>query len=220
MCGRFAQTSEPELLVNFFGLLTSFHSLPRYNLAPTQPILTVRPSRGERMAHTMRWGFVPPSAKDLKGASKMINARAETVFDRPSFAYAARHQRCIIPSDGFYEWTRTDQGSSPTLFQPTMEPFFSFAGIWSAWSNDEGQVIYTTSILTTSANEIMTRFHHRMPVILDTAGVDTWLDESINRPSTLSPLLKPSSIDAIRFRAVSSRVNSVRNDDPQCWSSS
>jgi len=166
----------------------------------------------------MRWGLVPPWAKDLSGGSKLINARAETVFEKRSFSKPARHQRCVVPADGFYEWRKTKEGRSPTLFRPKLNTPFCFAGLWSRWVNAEGEVVYTATILTTAANTTMKPFHHRMPVLLSGKNVDTWLDESLTDPHRLTPLLKSADDNAISSQPVSNRVNSVRNDDQLCWS--
>jgi len=147
----------------------------------------------------------------------MINARSETVFEKRSFAYAARHQRCVIPASGFYEWRDTPAGKMPTLFTPSTGPVFHFAGLWSSWADDEGAVTYTTTILTTEANQTMAPFHHRMPVLLTSDGSDAWLNTELSLPEQLQPWLITAPAESAKLRAVSKRVNNVRNDDPQCW---
>ena len=147
----------------------------------------------------------------------MFNARSETVFEKRSFSQAARYQRCVIPASGFYEWRDTPIGKMPTLFTPTTAPIFSFAGLWSSWSDPAGNLIYTATILTTSANPIMQPFHHRMPVLLDSVGINRWLSLSISDPASLKPLFQSAPCENLSLRAVSKRINSIRNDDPQCW---
>jgi putative SOS response-associated peptidase YedK len=217
MCGRFAQTTTSEELVELFHLGSRVLVQPRFNLAPTQPVLAIRGHNDGYRAHTLRWGLVPSWAKDLKGGAKMINARSETVFEKRSFSHAARHQRCVIPATGFYEWRDTPAGKMPTLFTPATGAVFRFAGLWSSWADDDGAVFYTTTILTTEANQTMAPFHHRMPVFLTTDGSNTWLDPTLSDPEQLQPLLTTAPPESIKLRAVSKRVNNVRNDNPQCW---
>ena len=147
----------------------------------------------------------------------MINARSESVFEKRSFSQAVRHQRCVIPASGFYEWRDTPAGKMPTLFRPSAEPIFRFAGLWSAWAKDDGEVVYTTTILTTEANSVMQYFHHRMPVLLSSEDSDEWLNAEETRPIALNSLLKTAPSQSITLQPVSKRVNSVRNDDIRCW---
>ena len=217
MCGRFAQTTPPEDLVRIFDLASTLHSNTRFNIAPTQPIVTIRGHANGRHAHICRWGFVPSWAKDLKIGNKMINARSETIFEKRSFAHAAQHQRCVVPASGFYEWRETPAGKMPTLFTPTSGPIFRFAGLWSSWTDPQGELIYTATILTTQANSVMAPFHHRMPIFLDDEATHKWLDPRNTDPEQLKPILKTPEEDSTRLRAVSKRVNNVRNDDPKCW---
>jgi putative SOS response-associated peptidase YedK len=217
MCGRFAQTTSSEDLVRLFQLIMGVSASPRFNLAPTQPVLTVRASPNGRIPQAMRWGLVPPWAPDLKRGASMINARAETVFEKRTFSQPARQQRCIIPASGFYEWRETPAGKMPTLFRPADSSVFRFAGLWSAWAQDDGEVVYTTTILTTEANTVMRPFHHRMPVILSSEDSDRWLCSETQQPDQLLPLLRPAPPKAISLLPVSKRVNNVRHDDQRCW---
>ena len=218
MCGRFAQVTDSKKLTELFSLISNAAGSPRYNIAPTQPIVVIRHTLSGRTAQHMRWGLVPPWAPDLHNGAKLINARAETVFQKASFSVAARHQRCIIPADAFYEWQKTENQRIPTLFRPTTNVPFFFAGLWSPWANNEGDLVYTATILTTAANDTMQPFHHRMPVILGRADADIWLEHTVTTPDRLLPLLKQAPNDAIRSQPISTRVNSVRNDDLACWS--
>ena len=217
MCGRFAQTTSSEELIRLFNLIMGVSATPRFNLAPTQPVLTVRSSPAGRIPQAMRWGLVPPWAPDLKRGASMINARSESVFEKRSFSHPVRHQRCVIPASGFYEWRETPGGKMPTLFRPTDALVFRFAGVWSTWAQADGEVVYTTTILTTEANPVMRPFHHRMPVILTPTGVDTWLQDSETRQEVLAPLLRTAPPESIMLKPVSKRVNSVRHDDALCW---
>jgi putative SOS response-associated peptidase YedK len=217
MCGRFAQTTPSEQLVQLFKLVIGVEIRPRFNLAPTQSIVAIRTTEKGAMALQYRWGLVPSWADGLKVGSKMINARAETIFDKRSFAKPARHQRCVIPSSGFYEWQSTPEGKRPTLFTPKIKPIFNFAGLWSAWADDNGFIHYTATILTTQANETMAPFHHRMPVILGSEGTQAWLDPSLTQPAELRPWLRSAPNNEIAHRTLNPRINHVGHDDPECW---
>lgn len=217
MCGRFAQTTPSDQLVQLFQLIIGFDLQPRFNLVPTQPILGIRTTDQGRMAQHFRWGLVPPWAPGLQVGNKMINARSETVFEKRSFAKAARHQRCVIPSSGFYEWQSTPDGKRPTLFTPTHGPIFRFAGLWSTWADDIGTVHYTATILTTQANGTMAPFHHRMPVLLPPEGTQAWLDPSVTEPAALQPWLISAPNDGIAHRPLTPRINNGLHDDPECW---
>ncbi|MGB0639421.1 MAG: SOS response-associated peptidase [Myxococcota bacterium] len=217
MCGRFAQTTPSADLVRLFQLVMGVEMTERFNIAPTQNVLVVRSHSEGNQAHWCRWGFVPSWAKSLTATSPLFNARSESVFDKPSFADSARHHRCLIPASGFYEWRDTPAGKIPVLFTPKTDPLFRFAGLWSRWADNEGNLTYTTTILTTAANETLEPFHHRMPVILTDSACKTWIDPNVTEPHTLAPLMQSAPPDAISFRPVSTRVNNVRNDDPTCW---
>jgi putative SOS response-associated peptidase YedK len=216
MCGRFAQSTPAKTLVDLFSLGAGLRLRPRFNLAPTQAIAIIRADNGNPSLHHHRWGLVPPWAPSLKFGAKMINARAETVFDKPAFAFSARNRRCIIPASGFYEWTTGPSGKEPWLFSPPKPDIFCFAGLWSVWAATDGAVTYTATILTTTANETMTPFHHRMPVILDKAGSSQWLDHRCTQAAMLRPLLVPTPQSTIIHTRVSTRVNKVANDDAAC----
>ena len=147
----------------------------------------------------------------------MINARSETIFEKRSFSQAAKHQRCVVPATGFYEWRETPAGKMPTLFTPTNAPIFRFAGLWSSWTDSTGELFYTTTILTTQANSVMAPFHHRMPILLDHEACNAWLEPRLTEPNRLKPLLRMPDVNSTHLRPVSNRVNNVRNDDPKCW---
>lgn len=217
MCGRFAQTTPADVLVRLFKLVRPISVSPRFNLAPTQPVVAIRASPNGRFHQHLRWGLVPPWAPDLKHGARLINARSETIFSKRSFAEAARHRRCIIPASGFYEWENTPRGKLPILFKPETDPVLCLAGLWSPWADSSGAVTYTATILTTEANRTMQPYHSRMPVILQGSDVDTWLDASICDPTPLRPLLRPAGEAALKTMALTARVNKVSNDDPSCW---
>ena len=217
MCGRFAQTTPSSDLVRIFQLVMGIEVTPRFNIAPTQNILVIRGATEGRQAQHCRWGLVPRWAEDMNTGRNMFNAHAESIFQKRSFAQPARQQRCIVPASGFYEWRDTPAGKVPVLFTPTDGPFFRLAGLWSAWADNQGNLTYTATILTTSANDTMAPFHHRMPVIFSDNECETWLDTQLTEPDLLAPILKPAPPAMISFRPVSTRVNNVRNDDPACW---
>lgn len=217
MCGRFAQTTDPDDLVRLFQLIGRPSARKRFNLAPTMSITAVRHSPSGRIAQHTRWGLVPSWAPDLRSGANMINARSETVFEKRSFARLARTQRCVIPASGFYEWRDTPAGKLPTLFQPAEGGALRLAGLFSTWADDTGEITYTSTILTTEANRTMRPFHHRMPVLLDGDGANQWLDATLQDPSKLTHLFQSAPESALRLRALTTRVNRVVNDDPQCW---
>ena len=163
----------------------------------------------------MRWGLIPFWAKDRSIGSRMINARAETVVDKPSFRDAFRRRRCLVLADGFYEWRRTGSGKRPMRVALRSREPFAFAGIWSMWKDTEGNPIPTCAIITTSANELLSPIHHRMPVILPREMEGLWLDRSIQDPGALRGVLTPYPDDAMEAYEVSTLVNSVANDGPE-----
>ena len=217
MCGRFAQTTPSDDLVRIFKLVMGLDLSPRFNVAPTQAALIIKSGADGRRAHHHRWGLVPPWASDLKLGARMINARAETIFDKASFKRPVRHQRCIFPVSGFYEWQRTETGKDPILFTDPQAQPLALAGIWSTWTDPTGNHISTCSILTTQANRDLAPIHDRMPVILCEDRTDQWLDPGVTSPDQLRPLLRPAHDGALQARRVSRTVNNVRNEGPNCW---
>ena len=215
MCGRYNLISNLTVLGERFefdpGQLTLESA---YNVAPTQNVLAV--GGGEpRRAGFMRWGLIPFWSKTPSIGSRMINARAETVADKPSFREAFKRRRCLVLADGFYEWQRTPSGKRPMrLAMRSGEPF-AFAGIWSVWKDPEGNRMPTCAIITTSANELLRPIHHRMPVILPREKEGYWLDRSIEDSTELRSVLAPYPDDAMEAYEVSTLVNSVANDGPE-----
>jgi putative SOS response-associated peptidase YedK len=164
----------------------------------------------------MRWGLIPFWAKDAKAGYKMINARAETIAEKPAFRESVLSRRCLIPADGFYEWSKKQRGKSPFCFTLTDDSVFAFAGIWDRWKNPERELVETCSIITTSANALLSDIHDRMPVILKGEDHERWLDPGFKQVDDILDLLKPYQADSMRRYCVSSRVNSVKNDDAAC----
>ncbi len=216
MCGRYNLISNLTVLGERFQFdATQLTLESAYNVAPTQDVLTVVGGESRR-AGFMRWGLIPFWAKDRSIGSRMINARAETVVDKPSFRDAFRRRRCLVLADGFYEWQRTRGPASAPCASPCgRENPFAFAGIWSMWKDPEGNSIPTCAIITTSANELLRPIHHRMPVILPREMEGFWLDRSIQDTTELRSVLTPYPDDAMEAYEVSTLVNSVANDGPE-----
>lgn len=222
MCGRFVLISSMDALAQQFALdpvvaeaSPSLH--PRYNIAPTQPVAAIRldPATGERELTHFRWGLIPSWSKDIKIGSRLINARSETVADKPSFRAAFKRRRCLIPADGFYEWQRKGNKKQPIYVHSNEDQPFALAGLWEVWHSAEGSVIESCTILTTEPNELMQPIHNRMPVIVEPPDYALWLDPGPN-PQVARHLLRSYPAAKMATYPVSTLVNSPRNDDPQC----
>ncbi len=216
MCGRYSLTTPVEALRRVFGFLEQPNLAPGYNIAPTQAVAALRlGADGERHFARLRWGLVPAWAKDLAIGARMINARAESVAEKPAFRSAFRSRRCLVMADGFYEWRKRDKGPKQP-YRVTLEDggSFGFAGLWESWTDKgSGDTVETCTIVTTEANELLAPIHHRMPVILMPEEVDAWLDAA--RPlGAAEALLKPCPPGILVAYPVSTRVNKVANDDP------
>src|SRR5579862_2523354 len=218
MCGRFRLSRRKQVIAERFDTISDDDWTPRYNIAPTQPIPVVRqhPAEPTRHLSKMRWGLIPSWSKDDAQAAKMINARSETAATLPAFQDAFRFRRCLIPADGFYEWQGRGTNKQPFCFEVNEGELFAFAGLWDGWKAANGQWIRSCTILTTTANAVCSAVHDRMPVILDPADYDLWLDPGMHDPAMIAALLKPFNANAMRSYAVSHRVNSVGNDDAEC----
>lgn len=216
MCGRFTFTISPELLAEIFGI-TILGDLPqRFNVAPTQQVLAIRATDQGRQAAFLRWGLIPSWAKDPAIGSRMINARCESVHEKPAFRHAIRYRRCIIPAGGFYEWLEEGGKKHPRYVRLKHDALMAFAGIWDHWKDPEGHIIETCSILTTSSNELIQPLHDRMPVILRPEQYDLWLDPATTDPEKLKPLYHPFPSELMEMYPVSTFVNSPRNNSPDC----
>ncbi|GJL77733.1 MAG: DUF159 family protein [Nitrospinaceae bacterium] len=191
-----------------------FDHKARYNIAPTQkcPVVTVQEENRELAA--MHWGLIPSWAKDDKMASRLINARAETVHEKPSFKESFKTKRCLVPADGFIEWKKNESGKQPHYFTLRDEALFAFAGIWSEWKKDGGS-LRTFSIITTDCNSLVQPIHHRMPVILAPGDYKVWLAPASDL-KTLQSLLAPFPADLMKRVAVSPEINSPKNDRMEC----
>ncbi len=218
MCGRYSITSPPEAIQRVFKVPERPNLPPRYNVAPTQEVPAVRlGDDGGRHLVMLRWGLIPFWAKDAGIASKLINARAESVASTPAFRAAFRRRRCLIVADGFYEWQKpARKGARKQPYRITRhdgEPF-AFAGLWERWTEPATrQDVETCTVLTTDSNDLLAPIHGRMPVILDVENHDAWLDPSAE-PERLQALLRPYPDRQLTAFPISTRVNKVDNDDP------
>lgn len=227
MCGRYALAVVTADLIQEFKVekAPDFPLEERYNIAPTQPVLIVREDHdsgtGKRELTHVVWGLIPPWAEDPSIGSRMINARAETVAEKPAFRNALKRRRCLVPASGFYEWALPPPSAppgarkTPFFFHMRSEHPFGFAGLWETWSGPNGELLESCTILTTRANTLVAPVHDRMPVILSPRDYGLWLDPSVQNPSDILPLLRPYDPSAMAGREVSTMVNSPRNDGRQ-----
>jgi putative SOS response-associated peptidase YedK len=192
---------------------------PRYNIAPSQPVIAVRevPKTKERELLSLRWGLIPSWAKDAKIGNKLINCRAETVFEKPSFRAAVKSRRCLIPADGYYEWKTEGKTKKPYYITLKSQEPFCMAGLWERWHFEDID-IESCTIMTTQANEYIQTIHHRMPVIIKQEKLDIWLDQTLSGQNTITELFSPYPPDEIELHAVSTLVNKAANDGPECIS--
>ncbi|MCA9177025.1 MAG: SOS response-associated peptidase [Planctomycetales bacterium] len=241
MCGRYTLRTPADAVLDHFqlGAAAPLQLALRFNIAPMQDAPVVRwqrtpvelaesadatlespESTGQRELAGLRWGLVPFWAADPKGGARMINARSETVASKPAFRAAFKRRRCLVPSDGYIEWETRGKQKLPHYIQMQDERLFAYAGLWESWGKREtGNRLDTFTILTTDANDLTSSVHDRMPVILNEADYDMWLDPDFNVVEPLQELLRPYPGDEMKMRRVSTRVNNVRNDDPECLES-
>ncbi len=215
MCGRYSITTPAQAMQRVFSFKGPTPNLqPRWNVAPTQDVPVIRKAEGGRELKMLRWGLVPYWADDISGASRMINARGETVAEKPAYRAAFKSRRCLVPADGFYEWPEHGPlKGQPVLFRQRDEGPFAFAGLWERWVPKNGEVLETFTIVNTAANELMTQYHHRVPIVLDPKDYDAWLDPEFDART----LLKAPPGAWFTATPVSTYVNNVRNDDPGCF---
>lgn len=217
MCGRFVVSYTYEELLRYLDEVYDVTdpvidpTFPRYNVAPTQPVLAVLSDGKAYRAGMLQWGFVPSWAKDESIGQRMINARSETVLDKPAYRDSVRHKRCILLASGFYEWKKTPDVKQPYHITREDERLFAMAGLWSSYRKEDGSMRYTSTILTTSPNDVMQDIHERMPVILDEADAKVWLDHRTSTDSLID-LMRPFTRYPMKATPISSRVNNVRNE--------
>ncbi len=231
MCGRFVSSSSADAISKFFGASFEGEALPaNYNVAPTQDVLAVLANaEGERSVQTFHWGLVPSWAKDAKIGSKMINARAETIAEKPAFKGLFKKHRLLIPMDGFYEWQQGVEGGpvgkngkplkTPMFIHRADGEMLAVAGLWATWrdrsTGPDAPWLHSCSVITTAANETMEPVHNRMPVILPASRWNEWLDPTNADTASLQQLLVPAANDILTMHAVSTEVNNARNTGPQ-----
>jgi putative SOS response-associated peptidase YedK len=216
MCGRFTFAISPELLAEVFGVPVLEELPRRYNIAPSQQVPIIREAATDgRYLSSVRWGLVPHWAKDPSIGNRMINARCETVHEKPAFRQAIRARRCIVPASGFFEWAASPAGKSPHYVTMQDGSPLAFAGIWDSWKTPEGEILETCAILTTTANSLMAPLHDRMPVLLHLSEFDLWLDRSMNNPEKLQRLYQSYPAELLQEREVSSMVNNPTHDTPE-----
>lgn len=214
MCGRFVQSFDPLVVQHELSLTSVPDIPPRFNVAPTQRVPIVTNERPHDMS-ILQWGLIPSWAKDTAMSGKLINARAETLDEKPSFRNAFKSRRCIVPVSGFYEWQADAEGKQPLYIHPTDAPFFTLAGLWETWKNPAtGEIIPTFTIITTAANDFMRQFHERMPVILSRDDRHAWL--TADDPHLRKALLQPYDPARMIAYPVSKMVNKPANDTPEC----
>jgi putative SOS response-associated peptidase YedK len=216
MCGRIVQTFSKAILEELFGPLDGGEVPTHYNLAPTQPLAIVRELDGRRVLGLVRWGLIPADAKDPAVAAKLINARAETLDERPSFRGALRGRRCIVPAQGFYEWQHSGGQRDPLYYHRRSGQPLALAGLWEAWRDPGGQMVETATIVTVAANALVAAVHNRMPAILLGEALAAWLDPQASDVALLKALLVPAPADELTAYRVGLRVNNTRNDGPEC----
>jgi putative SOS response-associated peptidase YedK len=217
MCGRFTRAADGEIIARVFDLPEAPELSPRYNIAPTQNVAAVRlaESGGRELAH-LHWGLIPSWAKERAMGARMINARAETLAEKPAFRSAFRARRCLIVADGFYEWQKLGTRKQPHFIGFRDGRPFAFAGLWERWRGEGSEEVESCTIVTTEANELLAPIHDRMPVILDPADCALWIDSSVKETDRLAALLRPYPPGPLQAYPVGLLVNNAANDSPAC----
>lgn len=215
MCGRFRQTRSQKQLEERFQAEGEIEVAPRFNIAPSQPVVTVRQKKNELSRHLsmMRWGLIPAWAKDMSFGNTKVNARSETVTTTLSFSEAIRSRRCLIPADGFYEWKKMGTIRQPYCIEVGEGELFALAGLWDEWKNPAGGTIQSCTVLTTTPNTLVASIHDRMPVIVTPENYALWLNPEIEDSAAVGEILKPYDASSMRSYPVSLKINHVQNDD-------
>jgi putative SOS response-associated peptidase YedK len=214
MCGRYVITSAPEAIRRLFRYADQPNFPPRYNVAPTQPVPIVRLAEGQRSFALVRWGLIPSWVKDPRTFSLLINARAESVNDKPAFRAAMRRRRCLFPADGFYEWKTDGARKRPHFVRLKAGGPMAFAGLWETWTGPNGEEQESAALITTPANRTCAAVHDRMPAIVEPGAFDLWLDSANVETTTAAALLVPARDGLLEVIEVSPAVNRVVNDSP------
>lgn len=214
MCGRFTLTVNIDTVAKAFGVAPTLDSSARFNIAPMQEVVSILREDADNTAHLewLQWGLVPTWAKDESIGSKMINARAETLAEKPSFKRLLRNRRCLVVADGFYEWKKEGTAKTPMFITLKDGAPFAFAGLWDLWRSSDGREIRSCTLITTQPNELVATIHDRMPVILPTDAQHMWLDADLHEDQALLPLLAPYPANEMTARAVSRLVNNPKNE--------
>ncbi len=212
MCGRYTLISAPEAIRALFRYAEQPNFPPRYNIAPAQPIAVVRLVEGKRQFVLVRWGLLPSWVKDPRSFALLINARGETVQDKPAFRAAMRRRRCLVPADGFYEWKQAGGGKQPYYIRPAAGGPMAFAGLWETWTGPNGEEMETAAIVTTTANRQLAPIHDRMPVIVPPEAFDFWLDCAKVDAETAAALIAPAREGLLEVYPVSTAVNRTAHD--------
>ena len=220
MCGRFTLVTGPAgIQIAFPGVDVPDTLVPRYNIAPSQPVAVLRNTSANQV-ELLRWGLIPPWAKDPAIGNRLINARAETLAEKPAFRTALRRRRCLILADGFYEWRQEpppdNRHKTPFYFRLKSGTPFAFAGLWEAWQGPEDQLWLSCTIVTTTPNTLLQTVHTRMPVMLQSRYYAQWLSPAEQDPASLVPLLEPYPAEEMEGYVVSTLVNDPKNDRPEC----
>lgn len=219
MCGRYLHLSSGEGLANWFGFEGGPRLSPRYNIAPSQEVPIVRTTEAgdRRECVLVRWGLVPSWAKEANFNATTINARAESLAEKPTFRASFRRRRCLVPADGFYEWKATGQKHKlPHVIRPIDGQPWAFAGLWDRWQGVAGTILESMTIVTTAANELLRPLHERMPVILTPEHYAVWLDSRRQKPEELLPLLGTFPAGLLTLTPVTSYVSNARHEGPRC----
>jgi putative SOS response-associated peptidase YedK len=218
MCGRYSLTTPGEFVAEVFDLEEVPELAPRYNIAPSQEVAVVRASgpEGRRQLDLLRWGLIPFWAEDKALGNRMINARAETLADRPAFRWSFRKRRCLLVADGFFEWKRINGRKQPHYIRLRDRRPFGLAGLWDRWPDPDGPAIESCTVVTTQPNELLAGIHDRMPVIVAPDSFGRWLDPAVRDPKLLQNLLQPYPAGELEAYAVSMAVNDPGTDGPQC----
>ena len=216
MCSRYNLTAPPDAVRAWFGLAAVHEFPPRYNIAPTQPVAIVRNGlRGQRELALVRWGLIPSWVKDPRERATLVNARAETAAEKPSFRGGMRHRRCLVPATGYYEWTGKTRARMPHLIRPAAGGLMALGGLWEHWLGADGSELETMAILTVDANETVAGIHDRMPLVIQPADFERWLDCRPGSGTVVADLLVPPPDGLLHVVPIAPALNNPRLEGPE-----